>query len=198
MSRRHGGPGQGLEALRRLGAVSDLLFLYECATRDVAQLRTIADHFGVSVQAASHTFRGLARRGLVETRDGRYRPSVAGVDWLHSALGGLHIDLSERLERLPIVRATRALARTPIPAGAPVVLAIEDGTLVARRGNRGRARGVASGAARSGDLVEVGELEGIVPLRRGSLRVVTVPASAVSDPRLIPQLAAALSGAAPG
>jgi putative transcriptional regulator len=195
---RRAGPGRGLEALRRLGAVSDLLFLYECATRDVAQLRTIADQIGVSVQAASHTFRGLARRGLAEQREGRYRPTVAGVDWLHSVLGGLHVDLADRLERLPIIRATHAVARSAIPAGASVVLAIEDGTLVARPGRRGPSRGVAQAAARTGELVAVEGLEGIVPLRRGSLRVVTLPAARISDSRLTRRLASELADAPPG
>jgi len=191
--RRHGDLGAGLEALRRLGAVSDLLFLYECATRDVPQLRTIADRFGVSVQAASHTFRGLARRGLVELREGRYLPTVAGVDWLHSAFESLRVDLADRLERLPIVRATRAVAGAAIPAGAAVVLTLEDGLLVARPGRRGPSRGVARAAARRGELVEVERLQGIVPLRRGSLRVVTLPGPAISDPRLVARLAAVLT-----
>jgi len=169
--------------------VSDLLFLYECATRDVAQLRTIADRLGLSVQAASHTFRGLARRGLVEMRDGRYRPTVAGVDWLHSALGGLQVDLVERLDRLHIVRTTHALAQAPISAGARVVLAVEDGLLVARPGSRGASRGVARNAAHRGDLVEVEGLEGIVPMRPGALRVLTVPSDSLGERGLTEALA---------
>jgi predicted transcriptional regulator len=178
--------------------VSDLLFLYECATRDVAQLRAIADRLGLTVQAASHTFRGLARRGLVELRGGRYRPTVSGVDWLHSALGGLQTDLADRLERLHIVRSTRALARSSIPSGARVVLSVEDGVLVARRGTRGASRGFARSSARRGELVDVEDLEGIVSLRRGAVRVLTLPQEAVRNPRLVPALAATLRKAPSG
>ncbi|MCI4342805.1 MAG: hypothetical protein L3J92_01635 [Thermoplasmata archaeon] len=175
----------GLSTLRRSGAVSDLLFLYECETRDVGQLRTVADRLGLSVQAASHTFRSLSRRGLVELRDGRYWPTVRGVDWLHSALGSVRDDLAERLDRLHIVRITRAVAIGPIEKGETVALEIRDGTLTARAGRGRGSRGRAHARADPGDLVEVGELEGIVALPHGRLTVLTVPADRLHDAGLV-------------
>ena len=186
----------GLEALRRIGAVSDLLFLYECTTRDVAQLRVVAEPLGLTVQAASHTFRGLQRRGLAELRDGRYRATVRGVEWLHATLGSLERDLADRLERLHIVRTTRALARAVIEAGASVMLAVEDGVLTARPGTAGPSRGRALGRARPGELVEVVDLEGIVPLARGRVRVVVLPSDRVRDPAL-PKLLHTAIGSGP-
>ncbi len=171
--------------------MSDLLFLYECTTRDVGQLRAIAAPLGLTVQAASHTFRGLARRGLVELRDGRYRPTVAGVAWMHATLGGLERDLADRLERLHIVRTTRAIARARIEPGAPVVLRFEEGSLTARPGTSGPSRGTARSAARPGELVEVAELEGIVPIQRGSVRLAVLPAEGSTDPSLERAIAAA-------
>jgi len=191
---RSSGPRRrGLGALRGGGAVSDLLFLYEVTTREVAQLRDVADALGLSVQAASHTFRGLARRGLAQANAGRYRPTVAGVDFLHRTLQGLETDLAERLERLHIVATTRALARSSIAAGAPVVLEIEGGLLTARAGTDGPSRGTARSAARRGQLVEVERLEGIVPLAPGRVEVLTVPEEAVGDRATVGILAAALA-----
>jgi predicted transcriptional regulator len=181
----------GLGALRRIGAVSDLLFLYECTTRDIGQLRTIAEALGLSVQAASHTFRGLARRGLVELRDGRYRPTVDGVAWIHATLGGLEKDLAGRLERLHIIRTTHALARAPIEKGDSVVLSVEDGALTARPGSTGPSLGTARNRARPGDLVQVAELEGIVPIRRGTVRVAVLPSERADDPSLLRSVATA-------
>ncbi|HTW56149.1 MAG TPA: hypothetical protein VMG36_06905 [Thermoplasmata archaeon] len=186
---------RGLGALRRLGTVSDLLFLYECDTREITQLKAVADRLGLSVQAASHTFRGLRRRGLVEIRGGRYLPTVVGVEWLHRALGDLQTDLAERLDRLHIVRATRALAGAAVTAGAPVVLTLEDGVLVARPGDRGPSRGVARTAAARGALVEVDDLEGIVPLRRGTLRMILLPSDAIGAGGVATGLARALDAA---
>lgn len=192
------GPHEGLAALRRSGTVTELLFLYECATREVAQLRSVAEPLGLTVQAVSHTFRGLVRRGRVELRDGRYRPTVAGVAWMHATLGTLERDLVARLERLHIVRTTRALARRRIEAGQEVVLALEDGWLTARPGGSGPSRGRARGPAAAGELVEIVELEGIVPLRRGKVRFLVVPSERVEDPTLARSLGAALRRAPPG
>lgn len=189
LRRTHAPGSSGLGALRRIGAVSDLLFLYECTTRDVGQLRAIAGPLGLTVQAASHTFRSLARRGLVELREGRYRPTVAGVAWMHAALGGAEEDLRRRLERLHIVRTTHAVAAAPIGAGATVTLSIVDGTLTARPGTGGPSKGVARHRAGTGDLVEVTDLEGIVPLRPGTVRLIVVPAARLPERSLPRELA---------
>jgi len=182
----------GLATLRRGGAVSDLLFLYECTTRDVGQLKDVASALGLSVQAASHTFRGLVRRGLAHSRSGRYRPTVAGVDFLHGTLRGLEADLAQRRERLHFVDSTRAIARTAVSAGAPVVLSIEEGLLTARAGSRGASRGFARGKARVGELVEVERLEGIVPLPVASVELLTVPEDRLAEPATVRALASAL------
>ncbi len=178
--------------------MSDLLFLYECETREVTNLRSIAERLGLTVQAASHTYRSLARRGLVEMSGGRYRSTVQGVDWLHSALGSVRDDLAHRLDRLHIVRTTRAVATGPIEKGERVVLAIRSGTLTARTGAGRGSRGRAHSRAAEGDLVEVGELEGIVPLPHGRLRVVTLPVDRLHDPALTPQTRSAVAAGSGG
>jgi putative transcriptional regulator len=187
----------GLSALRRSGAISDLLFLYECETREIGQLRVIAERLGLSVQAASHTYRSLRRRGLVELREGRYRPSVRGVDWLHAALGGVRDDLAERLDRLHIVRTTRAIATGAVEPGDSVALELRDGVLLARPGSSPGSRGRAKNRAAAGTLVDVGELEGIVPLPRGKVRVVPLPAARLDDPGLARQLKGVVEETAP-
>src|SRR5579862_5778797 len=122
MPRSPGGGTAGLPDLRRRGAVTELLFLFECVTREPTQLRPIAEELGLTVQAASHSFRQLAARGLAEVREGRYRATVAGVAWLQAALGLLREDVAGRLARLDIVRSTRAIAAARIAAGAVVSL----------------------------------------------------------------------------
>ncbi len=175
----------GLGLLRRSGAVTELLFLHECATREVTQLRPVAQRLGLTVQAASHIFRQLHQRGLAEVRGDRYRPTVAGMAWLHAAFGSVREDLDERIQRLHIIRSTRAVARGPVSANARVVLEVRHGVLEARTGTRGSSRGRARSAARSGELVEVVDLEGIVSLQPAEVRIVTLPDSGVSEqPRL--------------
>lgn len=188
----------GLATLRRAGTVSDLLFLYECETREVTNLRSVAERLGLSVQAASHTYRSLSRRGLVELSGARYRSTVHGVDWLHSAFGSVRDDLADRLERLYIVRTTRAVATGPIEKGQRVSLKIRAGTLTARPGGGPGSRGRAHTRAEAGELVEVGELEGIVPLSHGRLRVLALPLDRLHDPALIADTSSLVSAAREG
>ncbi|HLY77245.1 MAG TPA: hypothetical protein VKT21_05120 [Thermoplasmata archaeon] len=178
----------GLGLLRRSGAVTELLFLHECATREVTQLRPVAQRLGLTVQAASHIFRQLRRRSLAEVRNDRYRPTVAGIAWLHAAFGSVREDLDERLQRLHVIRSTRAVARGRVPAHATVALEVRRGVLEARVGTRGASRGRARHAARSGELVEVVDLEGIVSLQPAEVRIVTLPDPDSLDPRVLGQL----------
>ena len=178
----------GLAILRRSGAVTELLFLHECATREVTQLRPIADRLGLTVQAASHIFRQLRRRGLAEVLNDRYRPTVAGIAWLHAAFGSVRDDLDLRLQRLHIIRSTRAVARGLVPAHARVVLEVHRGVLEARVGEKGSSRGMARRAARNGELVEVVDLEGIVPLQPAEIRIITVPDTLALDRQVLQHL----------
>jgi predicted transcriptional regulator len=186
--RRPAGRSSGLGLLRRSGAVTELLFLHECATREVSQLRPVAQRLGLTVQAASHIFRQLRRRGLAEVRGDRYRPTVAGLAWLHSAFGSVRDDLDERIQRLHIIRSTRAVARGAIGANSRVVLELRKGVLEARVGVKGPSRGRARTSAGDGELLEVVDLEGIVPLEPAEIRIVTVPDSEALDRRVLSQL----------
>jgi predicted transcriptional regulator len=153
----------------------------------------VAQRLGLTVQAASHTFRGLARRGLAEVREGRYRATVPGVAWLHHTFGDVSEDLQGRLDRMHVVRSTRAVAAVGLDRGAEVSLGLEDGLLTARPGRDGPSRGRVAMAARRGELVEIVELQGIVPLPRGSVRVLTIPSPSGTSPETVRALRAALA-----
>jgi predicted transcriptional regulator len=174
----------GLAALRRGGTVTELLFLYECATLEPTQLRPIAERLGLTVQAVSHSFRQLRRRGLVTVREGRYRPTVEGVAWLHETLRRLGDDLWERIERVHVIRSTRAVALDDLAEGAPVSLELRHGLLSARPGAGGPSRGRVLRGGRKGTLIEVGDLEGIVPLVAVPISVRTLTVADLDDPRL--------------
>jgi predicted transcriptional regulator len=187
----------GLGELRRRGSITELLFLYECTTSEPTQLRPIAEKLGLTVQAVSHSFRQLARRGLAEVRDGRYRATVNGVAWLHAALGVLREDVQGRLERLDVVRSCRALALADLAAGSLVSLELVDGLLSARPGAGGSSRGTVRTPARRGEIVEVDRLEGIVPIARGRVRVVPLPLARLRDRALPRRLRALVRGVGP-
>ncbi len=135
----------------------------------------MADRLGLTVQAASHLYRELARRGLVEYRDRQYRPTVRGVAALQGTLSTLGEEIDRRLERLKIVRTTRALAKKAIRPGQLVGLELVDGLLTATPNARSGSRGRAGTSARAGEVVEVEELQGIVPITPGAIAVWVVP-----------------------
>jgi predicted transcriptional regulator len=182
-------PAEGLAELRRSGSVTELLFLYECATLEPTQLRPVADRLGVTVQAVSHSFRQLRARGLVEVRDGRYRPTVEGVAWLHESLSRLGDDVRHRVEHLHVIRSCRAVALADLARGDVVSLEIRDGRLSARPGGFGPSRGTVATPGQSGALVEVTDLEGIVPLSAAPVTVRTITDRDLSDPALSRRLA---------
>ena len=157
---------------RRPGAVTELLFLFECTARDTQGLKPIANRLGLTIQATSHVFRQLARAGRVQARGGHYVPTVAGVDWLHRQLEALRDDLVEKWTHLDVIRTTRALAHEPLRRGDQVALDLRHGRLTASRG-QGPSQGTVLAPARPGDLVEVGSLRGIVPVRAGTVHVLT-------------------------
>jgi putative transcriptional regulator len=190
-------PAEGLAELRRSGSVTELLFLYECATLEPTQLRPVADRIGVTVQAVSHSFRQLRGRGLVEVREGRYRPTVEGVAWLHESLSRLGDDVRLRVDRLHVIRSCRAVALADLARGDLVSLEIRDGLLSARPGGIGPSRGSVATPGRSGSLVEVTNLEGIVPLSAAPVTVRTITDRDLSDPAL-PQRLARILPPAPG
>jgi predicted transcriptional regulator len=188
MARPRTSAAGGLDDLRRPGTVTELLFLYECATLEPSQLRPIAERLGVTVQAVSHASRSLRGRGLVAIEDGRYRPTVEGVAWLHEGLSRLADDVGVRLDRLNIVRSTRAVALSPIAAGAPVSLQLIDGVLSAAPGGAGASRGVARRSASKGALVHVEKLRGIVPLAPATIAVRAISEEGLDDPRTPSQI----------
>jgi putative transcriptional regulator len=184
-----------LTDLRRAGSVTALLFLYECTTGERARLQPIAERLELTVQAVSHIYRQLRRAGLVERRRGVYRPTVAGVAWLHGALGTLRDDLAQRMAALRVMRSARALALAPVRAGQTVSLEMRDGWLAARPGSGGASTGRAARDGRRGSLIEVSDLEGIVPIAPGRIRVVVIPESEVAEPGTPARLRAALGDA---
>lgn len=189
-----GAPGEGraggLAGLRRGGSMTELLFLYECETLHPTQLRPVAERLGLTVQAASHTYRELARRGLVAMHDGRYRPTFEGVAWLHETFGRLEDDVRRRLAHLHVIRSTRAVALADLRANDLVSLEIRDGLLSARPGSSGTSRGRVARRAAKGRIVEIADLEGIVTLEPATVSIRTLAEPDLSDPCLPDRLRA--------
>ncbi|MFI5038082.1 MAG: hypothetical protein ACHP93_06335 [Solirubrobacterales bacterium] len=139
------------------------------------RLRSIAERLGVSVQSASLLFRQMSRAGLVESVDGRYRPTVSGIAYLHESMNHLRDDLEQRLTQLKVVRRSRAVAGAKIHGGSTVQLSMRDGLLTAIPGRAEGSFGRAVEGASKGELVTVDELQGIVPMTPGGVTCFVLP-----------------------
>ena len=168
----------------RGGTVTELLFLYECATLEPTQLRPIAERLGLTVQAVSHSYRELRCRGLATVENGRYRPTVEGVAWLHETFRRLGDDLRRPDRAGPRHPVDPALALEDLSEGAVVSLELRHGLLSARLGSGGPSRGRVQKGGRKGSLVEVSDLAGIVPLTPAPISVRTLTTKDLADPRL--------------
>ncbi len=188
------GETTGLLSLMRPGRLTELLVLLELSTRPTGRLRPIADRLGVSVQTISLLQRRFRREGKVAVIGGRYHTTPAGVAELHAQIASMRSDLDTRMGDLQLVRECRAIAARSIRAGTPVVLFMKDGDLYARAGTRGPSRGIVQGSARTGELVEVRQLEGVLPLPPAKILCLVVPTRTLADPmRLVPHLRRALT-----
>jgi predicted transcriptional regulator len=114
------------------------------------------------------------------------------VAWLHETLGRLSEDLAERLEHLHVIRSTRAIAAENLSAGELVSLQLDDGLLTARTGGRGPSRGRVRAATRQWGLVEVTDLEGIVPVQPTRVSVRTLSEADLDAPETPARLRTAL------
>ncbi len=188
------GEATGLLSLMKPGRLTELLVLLELSTRPTGRLRPIADRLGVSVQTISLLQRRFRREGKVELIAGRYHTTPAGVAALHAQIASIRADLDSRGAELQLVRECRAVAAEPIRPGSRVTLYLRNGDLYARAGTGGPSRGIAQGSASPGDLVEVRELEGVLPLPPAEVLCLVVPTRSLAAPaQLVPQLRRALA-----
>jgi predicted transcriptional regulator len=190
--------GVGLSALRGGSALADLLFLFDCHAERPTALQPIAERLGITVQAVSQTYRRLARRRLAEFHDGHYRATLEGVERLHAILGGVAEDVNARQRQLSVIRTVRAIAGGRIARGDRVSLGLVNGLLSAVSGGRGPSVGRALASAQRGDLLEVGELQGIMPITPGTVELVTLPVARIRAPDVKEALARVVRDAPPG
>jgi putative transcriptional regulator len=169
-----------MELLRDLKGSTRVLFLYEVTTSRHTRLRTIAERLGMTVQGASEYAHGLERDGLLGLVNGEYRATKKGVEFLHDRVLDLRRFVDRAGKEMAFVETTAAMAGNAIRRGDHLGLFMQDGVLVAHRGQASPSSGIAAHEAAKGEVVAVRDLEGIVSLRPGRIIVARVPSRAVS------------------
>lgn len=171
------------EPLRRLRdrtAITRLLILAELERRPGTTLSDVAAALGITVQAVSAHAKGLSAQGWLRADDGAYRATPKGLQALHEGVRHLHDAVDALAQPLAVIQVTSAVAGAAVQAGDLVGLYMEDGDLAARpaKDKDAPSRGRARTAAKAGEEVVVGDLEGMVRLDPGRLTLVSLPGPA--------------------
>ena len=173
-------PGQTPDARRSLRdrtGITRLLILAELVRRPGTTLSDVADALGVTVQAVSAHAKDLSSLGWLKTEDGSYRATPKGLQSLHEGVRHLRDAVGALAAPLDVIQLTSAVAAAPVQVGDPVALVMEDGDLAAHpaKGATAPSRGRARNAAKAGEEVIVGDLQGMVKLEPGRLTLVSLP-----------------------
>jgi predicted transcriptional regulator len=166
------------QRLRDRTGITRLLILAELERRAGTTLSDVAASLGVTVQAVSAHAKDLTAMGWLRTEDGAYRATPKGLQSLHEGVRHLRDAVGALAAPLDVIQLTSAVAAAPIQAGDPVGLFMEDGDLAARPSKEAPSRGRARNAARPGEEVIVGDLQGMVRLDPGRLTLLSLPGPA--------------------
>ena len=188
-----------MNVLRDLRESTRVLFLHEVTANRHTRLRTIAERLGMTVQGASDYAHQLEADGLLVQREGEYRATKKGIQFLQGRLRELRTFVEEAGRSMAFVETTAALAGASIRRGDRVGLFMEGGYLLAYPNRPASSSGVAADGADRGEEVAVRNLEGIVTLRPGRITIARIPPASGGGSRKIgPATARKLVGRARG
>jgi len=166
-----------VEILQNKNAATRFQIMVEIAASGpgIAQ-KSIAAKLGVTPQAISeYIHQLLEERLVVSTGRSNYELTTGGVNWMLSVLRELRGYISAVEKAVTNITVCAAIAECDIKRGEAVSLKMRDGVLIASRGTGGSARGVAVSGAKTGDDIDIGNIEGLVELVRGRVTVLQVP-----------------------
>jgi predicted transcriptional regulator len=160
--------------LRDRTGITRLLILAELERRAGTTLSDVAGSLGVTVQAVSAHAKDLTSMGWLRSEEGTYRATPKGLQSLHEGVRHLRDAVGALAAPLDVIQLTSAVAAAAIQAGEPVGLFMEDGDLAARPSKEAPSRGRARNAAKAGEEVIVGDLQGMVRLDPGRLTLLSL------------------------
>lgn len=164
--------------LRDRTGITRLLILAELERRPGTTLSEVAASLGITVQAVSAHAKELSSLGWLRNEDSTYRATPKGLQSLHEGVRHLRDAIGALAAPLDVIQLTSAVAASSIQAGDPVGLFMEEGDLAARPAKDASSRGRARNAAKAGEEVIVGDLQGMVKLEPGRLTLVSLPGPA--------------------
>jgi len=155
--------------LRDKGSITKMLILLEIL-RGRKKLREIAENIDITVQGVSEYIKRMEDEGLL--KDGEL--TILGLEFLTTAIE----ELGDFVEKSNVVLKRReiveAIAGEKIKKGDKVKLVMEDGYIHAYRGT-GKSMGIALNNADIGKDVGITNLEGVLNIKYGNIKIYAMP-----------------------
>jgi len=164
-----------MDILRSKGRLTRLLILLELVNNKHTNLKGIAKNLDITPQAVSEYLRQMGTEGLTAVSEGHYRATKEGVNVLQGDLLEIKTFVDDKISSLEIIRSCMAIAGKDVRKGQKVGLYMKDGLLYAEPEHRSTSMGVSSSDVKTGSVFMVFELEGMLKLLPGTLRLMAIP-----------------------
>ncbi len=171
------GTGRNMRILRDLRLSTKVLILYEMVRQPGVGQRDLAAILDVTPQAVSDYLKHMEEEGLVEKEGRTVRPTMVGFQFLQVHLQELGDFTYRAMQDVNVINSCAAMAGEELQKGDQVVLELEEGILVARKGKWGPSTGVAGRDAMEGEDLAIMELEGMLEHHPGSVTIVSLPSA---------------------
>ncbi|AKG53576.1 MarR family transcriptional regulator [Dehalogenimonas sp. WBC-2] len=169
------------DILHNKNASTRFQILVEIASKGPAiEQKAIATQLEITPQAISEYLKHMTADNLVLSEGrSRYRVTSAGVNWMLKELRELNLYVNLAEKAVTDISINAALALENIEAGQEVRLMMKDGILVASVTKlNGGAKGRAFNSAKANSDVGITDVNGIIPLVRGTITIAAVPSIA--------------------
>jgi putative transcriptional regulator len=152
----------------------------------------IARRLDVTTQAVSEYIKLMIQDNLVIKKNGEYRLTQEGVEFLHGNISELKDFVDLKVADLNIINVCTAIANKDLNKGDKVDLKMSNGKLMAIKTSTPQSQidtksnGVILYDVKAGDDVAVVELKGIIEYDYGSLTILTLPPTTKGGSKLVP------------
>jgi putative transcriptional regulator len=169
--------GRNMRILRDLRLSTKVLILYQMVKEPGVGQRDLAGILDVTPQAVSDYLKHMEEDGLIEREGREARPTMVGFQFLQEHLQELGDFTYQAMRDVNVINSCPAIAGEDLSEGEPVVLELEDGYIIARKGKWGPSTGVAGRDAKQGEDLAVHELQGIIEFTSGSVVIIALPSA---------------------
>jgi len=171
------GIGRNMRILRDLRLSTKVLILYEMVKEPGVGQRDLAAFLDVTPQAVSDYLKHMEEEDLIEREGREARPTMVGFQFLQEHLQELGDFIFQAMRDINVINSCPAIAGEDLKEGEPVVLELEDGYIVARKGKWGPSTGIAGRDAKKGEDLAIRDLEGILEFTSGVVTVIALPSA---------------------